>query len=65
MRVATKTISQVLQEAEERLKIVRFGLADMNNPERARAGLYGAVVFGRMVTFALPNLRGVIPDFDG
>ncbi|PDT57098.1 hypothetical protein CO678_35050 [Bradyrhizobium diazoefficiens] len=37
----------------------------MNTPERAKGGLYNAVVFGRMITFSLQNLRGVIPDFDG
>lgn len=36
----------------------------MSRPERAQSGLYNAVVFGRMVTFALQNLRSVVPDFD-
>src|SRR5262249_17042181 len=56
--------ADVIQAAEDRLRTARFGLADMDNPDRNRSGLYNAVVFGRMVTFALQNLRSIVPDFD-
>lgn len=36
----------------------------MANPDRMTSGLYNAVVFGRMVTFALQNLRGKVEGFD-
>jgi len=58
------TVKGVLEAAKERLRTARFGLEDMGKPDRGRSGLYNAVVFGRMVTFALQNLRGVVPDFD-
>lgn len=60
----TKTVSSVLNGAEERLRIAYFGLEDMLTTARASAGLMNAVVFGRAVTFALQNLRSVRPDFD-
>jgi hypothetical protein len=59
-----KSIKDVLQAAEDRLNTAKFGLRDMGDPERSRSGLYNAVVFGRMVTFALQNLRGVVSNFD-
>ncbi|MDB5610270.1 MAG: hypothetical protein JWP25_7170 [Bradyrhizobium sp.] len=37
------------------------GLVD---PKRALAGLYNAVVFGRMVTFALQNMRNEVSGFE-
>jgi hypothetical protein len=51
------TAEQAIQSAKDRLATARFGLADMDDPKRARSGLYNAVVFGRMVTFALQNMQ--------
>jgi hypothetical protein len=62
--MAGKSVQDVIRAAEERLQTARFGLQDMSKPERAQSGLYNAVVFGRMVTFALQNLRNIAPDFD-
>jgi hypothetical protein len=53
-----------IRAAEERLATARFGLQDMADPKRTRAGLYNAVVFGRMVTFALQNMRNEVAGFD-
>jgi glutaminyl-tRNA synthetase len=58
------TAQQSIKAANERLATVRFGLADMADPNRARTGLYNAVVFGRMVTFALQNMTSSVPEFD-
>jgi hypothetical protein len=44
------SVAVVIRSAEDRLRTARFG---------------DAVVFGRMVTFALQNLRSVVPEFDG
>lgn len=63
-RKKKKSLFAIIAAAEERLRIARFGCAEMSRPDRLRAGLYNAVVFGRMVTFAIQNLRGVVPDFD-
>jgi hypothetical protein len=60
----SQSTQDVFHAADERLKTARFGLSDMSNPERASSGLYNAVVFGRMLTFALQNLRSVVPNFD-
>ncbi|GKQ50822.1 glutamine--tRNA ligase/YqeY domain fusion protein [Bradyrhizobium sp. Ce-3] len=57
-------VVDAIRAAEERLRIARMGLKDMDEPERARAGLYNAVVFGRMVTFALQNMRNHVAGFD-
>jgi hypothetical protein len=54
----------IFRAVDERLETARFGLRDMSNPAKARSGLYNAVVFGRMVTFALQNLRSIANDFD-
>lgn len=62
--MAGHSASDVIRAAEERLESARFGLADMKQPQRAHSGFYNAVVFGRMVTFALQNLRSIIPEFD-
>jgi glutaminyl-tRNA synthetase len=56
--------AEIISAVEERLAIARLGLKDMEDPKRARSGLYNAVVFGRMVTFALQNMRGKIDGFD-
>jgi hypothetical protein len=57
-------VRDVLLAASQRLQTAQFGLEDMKRPERAQSGLYNAVVFGRMVTFALQNLRHKAPGFD-
>ncbi len=59
-----RKVSDVFQAVNDRQKVARFGLEDMKNPQRTRSGLYNAVVFGRMVTFALQNLRSVVEGFD-
>jgi hypothetical protein len=60
-----RTASHVINEAEELLQTARFGLEDMQTrPARAKSGLRNVIVFGRAVTFALQNLRSVVPDFD-
>lgn len=52
-------------EAASRLQTARFGLEDMRSrPERLRSGLYNVIAFGRMVTFALQNLRHMVTGFD-
>jgi glutaminyl-tRNA synthetase len=56
--------NESIQAAEERLAIARLGLKDMDEPTRARSGLYNAVVFGRMVTFSLQNMRNQVAGFD-
>lgn len=59
------TAWEAIQAAEARLETARFGLEDMRGrPERAQSGLMNAVVFGRMVTFALQNMRSTVPEFD-
>lgn len=63
--MASKTIQSIISEAEDLLKTAEFGLEDMRTrPGRARSGLRNAVVFGRNVTWALQNLRSIVPDFD-
>lgn len=63
--LADRKPSEILDEAYGLLETARFGLEDMRQrPGRAKAGLRNAVVFGRMVTFALQNLRGTCPDFE-
>src|SRR5205823_5952074 len=62
--MALRTVEQIIGEAEELLQTAKFGLEDMRKPARRRSGLRNAVVFGRNTTWALQNLRGVVPDFD-
>ena len=63
--MSKRTPQEIIQEAEELLQTAKFGLEDMRyKPERHRTGLRNAVVFGRNTTFALQNLRGVLPGFD-
>ncbi|TIP28766.1 MAG: hypothetical protein E5X67_10115 [Mesorhizobium sp.] len=50
--------------AEARLKTAYFGLEDMEQPKRYRSGLMNAVVFGRMVTLSLQNMRNDVEGFD-
>ncbi|MCD9825321.1 hypothetical protein [Bradyrhizobium japonicum] len=52
-----------IKAAESRLDTAKFGLADMKNPKRALSGLLNAVVFARMVTFALQNMRNEVDGF--
>jgi hypothetical protein len=58
--------AQIFATAEAHLRTARLGLSDMQHvPGRANPGFHNAVVFGRMVTWALENLRGVTSvDFD-
>lgn len=35
----------------------------MDDPRRARMGLWNAVVYGRMVTFALQNMQHGVPGY--
>jgi hypothetical protein len=60
------TAEQIIVHAEQHLKTAKLGLTDTrgNNPARRSAGLMNAIVFGRSATFALQNLRSVIPEFD-
>jgi hypothetical protein len=63
--MSDKKINDVFRAVDDRQKTARFGLEEnMKSPRRARSGLYNAVVFGRMVTFALQNLRSVVEGFD-
>lgn len=64
--MADRTARQILDETEELLRTAQFGLRTcaLAQSERARTGLRNSVVFGRMVTFALQNLRSVSPDFE-
>lgn len=65
MRMPTQTVSQILHEADDLLKTAEFGLEDMKSrPGRARSGLRNAVIFGRNSTWALQNLKNVVPDFE-
>lgn len=61
----TMSVEEVLSGAREKLKTARFGLEDMRQrPERFYSGLMNAIVFGRMVTFALQNLRSKVDGYD-
>ncbi len=60
-----QSAEQIFRVAHEHLESARFGLEDMRSrPQRLQSGLRNAVVFARAVSFALQNLRGVVPDFD-
>ncbi len=57
--------NDIISEAEGLLQTATFGLEDMKTrPGRAKTGLRNAVVFGRMTTFALQNLRGATSEFE-
>ncbi len=58
-------IDEILNEANERLKIAKCGL-DMilASQGEGRIGVRNVAVFGRMVTFATNNLRSVVSDFE-
>lgn len=62
--MSDRNAKQIIDEATDLLRTAQFGLEDMARPGRARTGLRNVVVFGRMVTFALQNLRSACPDFD-
>ncbi|MFT8244158.1 hypothetical protein [Roseomonas sp. BN140053] len=58
-------IDTIFVEAGERLVSAQHGLRDMRGPpDKRRIGYYNAIVFGRMMTLALQNLRGKISGFD-
>jgi hypothetical protein len=59
-----RSAEQVAQEAEELLQTAYFGLADLRGKPERRSGLRNAVVFGRNTTWALQNLRHIVPGFD-
>jgi hypothetical protein len=59
-----RTIREIIEESEQRLLAARFGLEDMKKPERLRTGLANVIAFGRMITFGLQHLRGVVLEFD-
>jgi hypothetical protein len=61
-----KTADHVIRAAEEHLRTARLGLADLkgSNPSRRKPGLYNVIVFGRSATFALQNLRSIVPEFE-
>ena len=60
-----RNAQDVINEAGELLQTAQFGLEDMKTKlGRAKTGLRNAVVFGRMTTFALQNLKSVTSDFD-
>ena len=51
--------------AESKLRIAYFGLEDMvKRPDRFHSGLMNAVVFARMVTFALQSMAKEVPEFN-
>lgn len=58
------TARTVIASARQRLAIARQGWRDVDGPDPGRrlAGVYNAVIFGRMVTFSLQNLRTVVGD---
>jgi hypothetical protein len=60
------TPQTIIREAEALLHTSKLGLADLrgDDPSRRRAGFRNAVVFGRMVTLALQNLRGKHVGFE-
>jgi hypothetical protein len=65
MPTSHRSAESIIAEAEDLLRTAQFGREDMNTrPGRARSGLRNAVVFGRNATWALQNLRNVIPEFD-
>jgi hypothetical protein len=58
--------SEILAQTKATLQIAWQGWQDLASgpPERRRAGLQNAIVWGRAVTNHLQNLRGVEPGFD-
>jgi len=63
--MANKNARSVISEAEDLLRTAEFGLEDMRTrPGRGRSGLRNAVVFGRNVTWALQNLKHIVPGFE-
>jgi hypothetical protein len=62
----SRTVTQVLGQAEETLQTARRGYQDFigTDPSRRMSGLRNAVVFGRAVTNVLENLRNRVEDFD-
>lgn len=60
----TQTAAQIISAAEEHLRTARFGLQDMKVPARRRPGLLNVIVFGRSATFALQNIKSIVPEFE-
>ncbi|WP_044550326.1 hypothetical protein [Mesorhizobium japonicum] len=59
------TAHEAISGAQARLKAAYFGLKDMDEqPTRYQSGLMNAVVFGRMVTLSLQNMRNDVESFD-
>jgi hypothetical protein len=62
----SRTAEQIITAAEEHLKTATFGLRDIesSSPEKKTAGLLNVAVFGRSATFALQNLKSIVPEFE-
>jgi hypothetical protein len=57
--------ARAIDAAQKRLETAKFGLADLRaHPERFDSGVMNTIVFGRMVTFALQNMRGHVDGFN-
>jgi hypothetical protein len=62
--VSEPRVQEIFTAAADHLQTAWLGLAAMKEvPGGAQRGLHNAVVFGRMVTFALQNLRGKADGF--
>jgi len=61
-----RTTSQILKDAHESLKTAEFGFALLTKgpPNLRLCGLRNLVIFGRVVTFVLQNLRSTEKNFD-
>ena len=61
-----RTTSQILKDAEESLKTAEFGFSLLTEgpPNLKLCGLRNLVIFGRVVTFVLQNLRSTERKFD-
>jgi len=56
---------QAISAARQRWATARFGLQDMQmRTSRYQSGLMNAVVFGRMVSFALQNMKNAVDDWE-
>jgi hypothetical protein len=64
--LSKRTTEDILQSTRSTLKAAELGLADMMKADTGRkiVGLRNLVVFGRMVTFILQNLRTTESAFD-
>ena len=66
MTKANKTVENVLKRVEDTMFTAKLGLDNVQSkdPKTRLAEIRNVVVFGRAVTNALQNLRGLVPDFD-